>query len=349
MPDAPVTWICGDCHVGNIGLVADEDGRTTVAIRDLDQGMRSHPAYDVCRLALSLAVLARSSDLPGLATCHLLESLLDGYTAAFPHTPETAPVLPPILSFELRKAQRRRWQQLVRERTEGETAALPLSSHFWPLTSWEREQLHTLLGRSALRAVAACAVHRESEDPVVVLDAAYWRKGCSSLGYLRYAALLDIGGEARAGHDACLIDIKEAVPSFAPHLAEVPVNHAQRIVEAARALSPALGQRMLAGEVGGRPVFVRELLPQDTRVDVQRLSPRRARRLAAYLGYVLGVSHARQMHRADRRAWCRTLRRSSNRALGCPSWLWQNTTGLLADLEVAYLEHCRQYMDNAGV
>jgi len=47
---------------------------------------------------------------------------------------------------------------------------------------------------------------RDDDAKVEVLDAAYWVKGCSSLGRLRYAVLLRVGGD-----DYCLIDIKEAV------------------------------------------------------------------------------------------------------------------------------------------
>ena len=34
---------------------------------------------------------------------------------------------------------------------------------------------------------------RDSADPVTLVDAAYWMKGCSSLGRLRYAAMLRVG------------------------------------------------------------------------------------------------------------------------------------------------------------
>jgi uncharacterized protein (DUF2252 family) len=37
MPSGPPVWICGDCHVGNLGPLADTKGRVAVQIRDLDQ------------------------------------------------------------------------------------------------------------------------------------------------------------------------------------------------------------------------------------------------------------------------------------------------------------------------
>ena len=36
IPEGPEVWICGDCHVGNLGPVANADGRFKVEIRDFD-------------------------------------------------------------------------------------------------------------------------------------------------------------------------------------------------------------------------------------------------------------------------------------------------------------------------
>ena len=82
LPDGPPIWICGDCHVGNLGPVADADGRIETQIRDLDQTVIGNPAHDIVRLSLSLASAARSSDLPGVTTVRMLEQLIEGYQLA---------------------------------------------------------------------------------------------------------------------------------------------------------------------------------------------------------------------------------------------------------------------------
>jgi uncharacterized protein (DUF2252 family) len=43
LPDGPPLWICGDCHVGNIGPIADSDGKIEIQIRDLDQTVIGNP------------------------------------------------------------------------------------------------------------------------------------------------------------------------------------------------------------------------------------------------------------------------------------------------------------------
>src|SRR5580700_9214121 len=50
VPDGPPVWVCGDCHVGNLGPVADVEGRIEIAIRDLDQTVIGNPAHDLIRL-----------------------------------------------------------------------------------------------------------------------------------------------------------------------------------------------------------------------------------------------------------------------------------------------------------
>ena len=64
LPEGPAIWICGDCHVGNLGPVANAEGKVEIEIRDLDQTVIGNPAHDLIRLALSLATAARGSDCP---------------------------------------------------------------------------------------------------------------------------------------------------------------------------------------------------------------------------------------------------------------------------------------------
>jgi uncharacterized protein DUF2252 len=61
LPGGPSVWICGDCHLGNLGPLADAKGNVDVQIRDLDQTVIGNPARDLVRLGLSLASAARGS------------------------------------------------------------------------------------------------------------------------------------------------------------------------------------------------------------------------------------------------------------------------------------------------
>ena len=125
IPEGPPIWICGDCHVGNLGPIADARGRIRVHIRDLDQTTIGNPAHDLIRLALSLASAARGSDLPGITTARMIEAIMDGYESAcandFDET-EDLPEPPESVRIAMKRAARRTWKHLAKERIEGVTA-----------------------------------------------------------------------------------------------------------------------------------------------------------------------------------------------------------------------------------
>ena len=213
LPQGPDTWICGDCHVGNLGPVASTDGALAIQIRDLDQTVIGNPAHDIIRLGLSLAMAARGSDLPGVTTARMMERIMDGYEAAF--APEAdgedlsaSAAMPKMVKLVMREAAGRSWKHLADERIEGVEPVIPRGKRFWPLTRDERAGVKALFAEEPLRLLATSLRSRADDAPVRVMDAAYWRKGCSSLGRLRLAVLVAIG-EGRAERH-CLMDVKEA-------------------------------------------------------------------------------------------------------------------------------------------
>ena len=118
IPEGPPIWICGDCHVGNIGPLADSDGNIEIQIRDLDQAVIGNPAHDLVRLALSLTTAARGSDLPGITVVKMMEQMIDGYEEAL-KTPRgkiktNSDDLTPIQAV-LKQSRRRRWHHLAEE------------------------------------------------------------------------------------------------------------------------------------------------------------------------------------------------------------------------------------------
>src|ERR1700712_4465109 len=113
LPEGPAVWICGDCHVGNLGPIASADGSIDIQIRDLDQTTIGNPAHDLIRLGLSLATAARGSDLPGVTTAHMIEAMVEGYELAMVEPDaEDAAKEPNVVRAIRRQAVGRRWRQL---------------------------------------------------------------------------------------------------------------------------------------------------------------------------------------------------------------------------------------------
>src|ERR1700761_6998134 len=353
LPQGPPVWICGDCHVGNLGPVANSDGKVEIEIRDLDQTVIGNPAHDLIRLGLSLATAARGSDLPGVTTVRMMEALADGYERAFDEAAGDADIhaeKPEAVRVVMKEAVRRSWRHLAEERREDIEPSIPLGPRFWPLAKTERREIEALFEKDSLARLATVLRGTGDEADVEVLDAAYWVKGCSSLGRLRYAVLLDIDGAAVEGDDLCLIDIKEAAQAAAPRYPGVrmPRDNAERVVEGARHLSPSLGERMRSARLAERAVVIRELLPQDMKLTIEQFTRDEAMKAARFLALVVGKAHARQMDDTERKAWLGELRRSRSKTIDAPPWLWKSIVELMSGHEAGYLEHCRRYSLEAG-
>jgi uncharacterized protein (DUF2252 family) len=90
-------------------------------------------------------------------------------------------------------------------------------------------------------------------------------------------------------------------------------------------------------------VFIRELMPQDLKIEIERLTVPDAMKAASFLAGVVGKAHARQMDEKSRKAWSTELERYRSKTLDAPSWLWSSVVALIGNHETAYLEHCRKY------
>ena len=350
IPQGPNVWICGDCHIGNLGPIGQTEGRAVVEMRDLDQSVIGNPAHDLVRLALSLAMAARSSDLPGVTTARVTEDLVAGYERAFEGEVPSEEIadLPPPIRLVMKRAVKRTWKRLFDERIGTGRRTIPLGRQFWQLSDEEREAVRALTTLEPIRELVALLENRDDHTSVQFRDAAFWVKGCSSLGLWRVALLLELRDSSKKGKHAttmALLDIKQAIEPSAPWApgANPGLAPAQRVLTGARRLAPALGARMVATSLLERSVFIRELLPQDLKVELDQLDAVEVRAVAYYLGMVVGRAHRRQLDAVSTAAWATEMASHRTKNLDAPNWLWQALVQLVALHEYAYLEHCRRY------
>ena len=223
LPEGPPIWICGDCHVGNLGPLADAKGRVLIQIRDLDQTVIGNPAHDLVRLGLSLASAVRGSDLPGVTTAKILEELVAGYQSALSGNFEAGKDhshRPKPIQTLLAESTRRRWRHFADERLDTVKPTIPLGKRFWALTPEEHKALSHMFASESVTPTLTSLRDRSKDDAIELLDAAYWMKGCSSLGRLRYAAILRIG-RGKKSRPLLASDVKEGVAAAAPRAPKV--------------------------------------------------------------------------------------------------------------------------------
>jgi uncharacterized protein (DUF2252 family) len=183
-----------------------------------------NPNHDLARLALSLASAARGSDLPGVTTAHMLEQMTIGYRRALTSSRIIESDKPDCVRVVMRRATSRTWKHLAKELKDLKPN-IPRGGRFWSLSRLEEDAIQQLFTREAVRKLVASFKPRANDAVIEVLDAAYWVKGCSSLGRARYAVLLGVGKNQDTEKDEyCLIDIKEATSAAAPRAADAKIH-----------------------------------------------------------------------------------------------------------------------------
>ena len=186
-----------------------------------------------------------------------------------------------------------------------------------------------LLDAPSVKQLILTLNKRTDRANVEMLDAAYWMKGCSSLGKLRYAALIHVSGDRK--DKVSLIDVKEAVATAAPSAsdADVPADHGERVVAGALACSPNSRERMAFGTLAGCPVIVRELMPEDLKLKMEQSTRREAATAAQYLASVVGKARGRQMSVEERKAWKADLQKRHTSDLAAPAGCGRRSSGSL--------------------
>ena len=153
LPRGPAIWIGGDCHLGNLGPLADEAGDIDIQIRDLDQSViKVH--YDLIRLGLSLATAVRGSNIPGVTTAKMLDNMLDCYAQAFGRASkgsESQHKKPDSIGIVMRRSLNRSWKQLASDRIEDTKPTNTLGKRFWPLRKDEKLEIKKLFEQGDAR------------------------------------------------------------------------------------------------------------------------------------------------------------------------------------------------------
>jgi uncharacterized protein (DUF2252 family) len=106
---------------------------------------------------------------------------------------------------------------------------------------------------------------------------------------------------------------------------------------------------MIAARLMEKGVVLRELMPQDLKIEVDRLTDDEAMALAAYLGGVVGLAHGRQMDDSTRKSWQAEICSAYTGRLNTPAWLWSSVVELLSIHEAAYLHHCHRFVLSQAV
>lgn len=320
--DTPLVLSLGDAHVENFGVLLAEGGAPALEPNDFDGADRAPYLFDVRRLAVTMAVVARLSndddpDARVAATAAARDlafeaarsyaASIHGFAAGAPREPVADPggsvILEDLFERSLEDAQDRAELGELTAVTNGERRLLRGA-----VDPEEPEHLLRDVPRWFLDALPATmeAYRGSLLDPppsgfFTVLDAAR-ELGSGVASYPRVRVLVLVRGPTDAADDDLILELKELPDSMAPAHAppEVAFDTVQaRILGTSRAAwaDPAAAPLWGASEIGGFPVQIRLESEGQKTLRVRRLRGDRGTvpaltDLATRLGALLARVHA---------------------------------------------------------
>jgi uncharacterized protein (DUF2252 family) len=297
--------ICGDAHVRNLGAYASPEGRIVFDVNDFDETYRAPWEWDVRRLAISIALVAREAR----TTDRIARDAVIAMVRSWRETMHELADLPAVelarycvhrfapegaIGRVLRKAERMTPVQARDELTVSSPGGRPRFVEDLP-------KLARVPDREALAVLESLAGYRETLGPdrqqvldsYLAYDVAFKVAGTGSIGARNYVVLCTGNGV----DDPLLLQVKEALPScYAPLIAADPriASHdGRRVAEGQHRLQtwadPLLGWTSIAGI----PFYVRQLSDHRASIDPADLKRGSLIEYARVCGETFAKAHAR--------------------------------------------------------
>jgi uncharacterized protein (DUF2252 family) len=316
--------LCGDAHVRNLGAYAGPDGRLVFDINDFDETIAGPFEWDVKRMAASLVVAARGSQLRETNCREASLVFLQQYRttmlalARMPvlemaryqvHRLRSVTTVDGILRLAERATPARTLEQLteVKQRSASKTKpAKTERSHTERIFKTLPPVLTRVTGAMAAKVIASLDLYAKTLQPerraflsqYRPLDVAFKVVGTGSVGLRDYCVYM----EGNGAKDPLFLQVKEEAESgYAPYVKKVPglralpkgEHQGQRVVNGERAMQlqsdPMLGWTTLEG----REYLVRQLNDHKASINLDDLTVEGLMEYAEVCGELLARGHAR--------------------------------------------------------
>lgn len=290
LPDAPVGWICGDLHLGNLGTFRGDNRLVYFDLNDFGDACLAPVSWEATRLLTSLAVAGAVRRLAARDVDELAKAFLSRYAAMLAAGKarwiERATAEGVVGELILR-LKRRTQRKLLEKRTVFEGS----SAKRRRLKMDPAKTLRLLPGQpKLLENLFAKLTEQDGSRFFQLLDAARRVAGLGSLGHERWVVLVEGDGSPSGNR---LIDLKfepgSAAALRSPSPQPVWKSEAHRVATVQgymQAVSPALLRAVKAAD--GRHFKLSELAPTDDRVDLDGLKMK----LPRWTSYLTTVAEA---------------------------------------------------------
>lgn len=279
LPDAPLAWLCGDLHLENFGSYRADNRLSYFDFNDFDEACLGPLTADWVRLLTSVVLESwerghRARDTRDLAkrvTANYAATLKSGKARWLERATASGLILELLSSLEHRSQTKFLASRSV---LEGRKRKLLVDGKkALPADPGERKQMERFA--------------RKQLQGFRLIDVARRIAGNGSLGVPRYVLLVESNEDERH----LLLDLKQAQQPVGPryHRWKQPAwEHDAHRVAAVQELMQAVPVAFLrAVRFEGTSWVLRELVPQEDRVDVAQASDRNFTQFAQTLGCVV--------------------------------------------------------------
>lgn len=325
---APQIRIVGDLHLENFGAFKSEDGELYYNINDFDETTTACLDADLKRCAASVILATRANTFSVAESAGCAQALVDGYVDQMrrfaKHGGEDK------FQITLETAQGEIKELLQRADAVKRADFIAGLTQLQNGTRRFKRTIHYLdvdaaTYQSVERALATYIKHlpkarRQPPEFYQVEDVAYRIAGNGSLGRNRYAVLLAGKGTKEAKN--VILEIKESLASawdLATRDVEfTPPDRAREEITAVQVLQGRSSRHLGYTHIGKVSYQVRELGPQDQRLDLSKIrEPRHFAEIMNCCGLIIAACHVRGNPDGRRRLygfledWSATLQAST--------------------------------------
>jgi uncharacterized protein (DUF2252 family) len=269
LPQAPLSWICGDLHLENFGSYKGDNRLVYFDLNDYDEAMLAPVCWELVRMVTSIFTGFESLKINKSEAYRISKLFLETYAETLKKgkalyiEPQTAGgIVKSFLEKICDRKQKALLQRYALLKTKaGKPGKLINNSRLYPVPAKEKRELMRHLGKWI-------KLNKALKYPFKITDVSFRIAGTGSVGVKRYAFLVQNTDNPKKFN---LIDMKEAKPSsLAPYLQiQQPVwaSEAERVVSIQHRMqnvSPAL---LGVTNFKGEPFVFKELQPTADKID----------------------------------------------------------------------------------
>jgi len=271
LPPSPLTWVCGDLHLENVGSFKGDDRQEYFDLNDFDEAMLAPAIWEVVRMVTSIFVAFEDTRLKKEDVLKAVRLFLNNYTAVLKNGKAL------IIDSRTAKGVVHEFLSTVKKRKQKDLLSRLAVSRKGKFKALLVDNRHLTLDEDLKKELIAHMVtleknHSFSDGNFKVLDCVFRISGTGSLGLKRYLFLLK---NDKAKNKYLFLDMKQAVtPSLKPYVKTGQpewMSEASRIITIQKRMqnvSPALLSSTI---FKGEPYVLKQMQPLADKIKLELL------------------------------------------------------------------------------